>query len=253
MRKPFCFGIIPARYASTRFPGKPLALIDGMPMFWHVYRRAKACPLLLDVALATDDERIAEKAAELAVSFVITSPQHQSGTDRVYEAAWKLGLPKHFVVANIQGDEPLLEPAMLRDLLLPFYNDEAVQVSTLGHPISDEEALNENRVKIAMGLDGNALYFSRAPIPHIRNRVETDNPDDLSNSFLGHIGLYAFKMETLIQFVKLKPSPLELREGLEQLRFLENGIPVHVALTKHLSQAVDTPEDLKRVEELLLA
>lgn len=251
MNDPTFFGFIPARYASTRFPGKPLALIMGKPMFWHVYNQTIKCPLLANTYLATDDERIAQAAHELKVPYIMTTPSHPSGSDRIFEAACKLNVPNDAVLVNIQGDEPALDPNMLTALLKPFCNDPSVQVSTLAHPISAADAENENLVKIAMDLNNNALYFSRAPIPHIRQKHE--NTACPEKEFWGHIGLYAFKFNTLKQFVGMPPSPLELREGLEQLRFLEHGIPIRVALSNYLSSAVDVPEDIAKVEALLLA
>ena len=251
MNNPTCFGFIPARYASTRFPGKPLALILGKPMFWHVYNQAIKCPLLSNTYLATDDERIAQAAHELNVPCIMTSSDHPSGSDRIFEAAHKLSVQDDAVLLNIQGDEPALDPNMLTALLEPFRSDPRVQVSTLAHPITAPQAKNENLVKIAMDLNNNALYFSRAPIPHVRQANEHAAPGQ-EHKFWGHIGLYAFKLKTLKQFISMPPSPLELREGLEQLRFLEHGIPIRVALTNYLSSAVDVPEDIAKVEELLL-
>ncbi len=252
MNNPNCFGFIPARYASTRFPGKPLAPILGKPMFWHVYNQAIKCSLFTSICLATDDERIAQAAEELNVPYVMTSPNHPSGSDRIFEAARSLNVPDEAVIVNIQGDEPALDPNMLMALLEPFYNDPSVQVSTLAHSISATEAMSENRVKVAMDLNNNALYFSRAAIPHVHQGAGNSNPGS-KKEFWGHIGLYAFKLKTLEQFVGMPPSPLELREGLEQLRFLEHGIPIRVAFTNYLSVAVDTPADIAKAEQVLLA
>ena len=247
MNKPACYGIIPARFASTRFPGKPLASILGKPMFWHVYSRAKMCPELEEVVLATDDERIARAAKELDVPFVMTANSHESGSDRVFEAAKKLMLGHNPVLVNIQGDEPALDPGFISALLKPFFTDAGVMVSTLAHSIDEEEAANPNKVKTALTLDSNALYFSRAPIPYPRN------PEKGEAGYLGHIGLYAYTLAALEKFTFWPPSPLEKREGLEQLRFLENGIPIKVAVTGRPSHAVDVPEDVAKVERILLA
>ena len=246
MNKPACYGIIPARFASTRFPGKPLANILGKPMFWHVYSRAKMCPELVDVVLATDDERIARAAEELDVPFVMTANSHESGSDRVFEAAKKLMLGHNPVLVNIQGDEPALDPGFISALLKPFFTDAGVMVSTLAHSIDEEEAANPNKVKTALALDSNALYFSRAPIPYPRN------PEKGETAYLGHIGIYAYTLAALEKFTFWPPSPLEKREGLEQLRFLENGIPIKVAVTGRPSHAVDVPEDVAKVERILL-
>jgi 3-deoxy-manno-octulosonate cytidylyltransferase (CMP-KDO synthetase) len=240
---PKCFGIIPARYASTRFPGKPLAEILGKPMFRHVFERASRCPELSKVVLATDDERILSAANEWGVPAVLTRDDHTSGTDRVLEAAIQLELPDNAVVVNIQGDEPALEPAMLTELLRPFAEDHDIKVTTLARKIDSKAAENPDQVKVVFGGSGRALYFSRAPIPYHR--------DDQERKFYGHVGLYAFRMNILKQFVALGPSRLETREKLEQLRLLENNIPIHVIVTKYHSIGVDRPDDIKTVSKIL--
>ena len=233
--------IIPARYESSRFPGKPLALIHDKPMFWHVMHRASLCPLVRTVALATDDERILQAAKDLGMTALMTSPHHASGTDRVLEAARLLGAGPDSVIVNVQGDEPALSPEMLTELIRPF-DDPSVQVTTLGHPITAQEAQSADRVKIVRALDGRALYFSRAPVPFGR---------DNTPEFLGHIGLYGLRMRILEKFSALGESPLERLEKLEQLRLLEAGIPIHVAITRHKSHGVDRPEDLPTVSALM--
>ena len=240
---PICYGIIPARYGSKRFPGKPLADILGRPMFWHVFDRARQCPELSKIVLATDDERIESAAKKLEIPVVMTRDDHPSGTDRVLEAAGLLQVPKDAVVVNIQGDEPALEPAMLTDLVRPFMDPE-VGVTTLARKIDLKEAKNPDRVKVVFAKDGRALYFSRSPIPPPR--------DGKKGKFYGHIGLYAFRMGILEQFVVLNPSRLETIEKLEQLRLLENGIPIHVVVTDHRSISVDRPEDIKTVSKILM-
>lgn len=212
-------------------------------MFWHVHDRASRCAALKRVVLATDDERIREAAKRWDVPCVMTRADHASGTDRVFEAAKRIGAEADAVIVNIQGDEPMLDPAMLDQLTAPFADD-AVEVSTLAMPISPERAADPNQVKVAMAVDGNALYFSRAPIPFDR---DGNSPDP----FLGHIGMYAFRMRALARFVSLPQSPLERREKLEQLRFLENGISIRVVVTELNSRGVDTPEDLEAVRALL--
>lgn len=239
-------GIIPARYASSRFPGKPLALIKGMPMFWHVWRRASLCPALASVTLATDDERIARRAAELAVPCLMTDNDLPSGTDRVEQAASRLGLPEEAVIINIQGDEPALDPAVLGELAEAF-RDPAVRVATLAHRIDAAEAASPDRVKVVMAANGDALYFSRAPIPFPR---DGGRPDE-AGGYWGHIGLYAFRREALGRFTALPPSGLELREKLEQLRLLENNIPIRVIKTDKHSIGVDNPKDLEYVIRML--
>ncbi len=239
---PKCYGIIPARYKSTRFPGKPLADILGKPMFWHVFNRAGLCPELTSVVLATDDNRIFSAAEKLDVPVVMTRDDHESGTDRVLEAAESIKVPKDAVVVNIQGDEPALKPAMISELIVPFKNPD-VLVTTPIRKITFEEAKNPDIVKVVFSLNGKALYFSRSPIPCPR---ETHGSE-----FYGHIGLYAFRMNALRQFVALQPGRLERTEKLEQLRLLENEIPVHVLITKHKSIGVDLPEDIEKVIKIL--
>jgi 3-deoxy-manno-octulosonate cytidylyltransferase (CMP-KDO synthetase) len=235
------YGIIPARYGSSRFPGKPMADILGKPMFWHVYQRAMRSASLTRVVLATDSPLIAHKAAELDVPVIMTRDDHTSGTDRVLEAARKLNAGPESIIVNIQGDEPLLEPAML-DQLTALFADPQVQVTTLAKPITPQQARDPNLVKVVRSQDGRGLYFSRAPVPFAR---------DGASSFLGHIGLYGFRFPVLEKFQTLGESPLERMEKLEQLRLLEAGIPIHVALTEYPSIGVDTREDLEKVCALL--
>lgn len=240
---PQCYGIIPARYQSTRFPGKPLTEIHGKPMYWHVYQRARQCPEFSRVVLATDDRRIANSARNLDVPVVMTSSDHPSGTDRVLEAAEIIDVPKDAVVVNIQGDEPALEPAMLTELLTPF-RASAVSVTTLARKINAQEAQNPDRVKVVFAPNGKALYFSRCPIPHPHSGQKP--------SFYVHIGIYAFRMNRLKEFVSLDQSRLEITEKLEQLRLLENDIPIQVVVTEHQSIGVDRPEDIAVVSQMML-
>ncbi|WP_461210595.1 3-deoxy-manno-octulosonate cytidylyltransferase [Desulfocurvus sp. DL9XJH121] len=235
---PPAYGIIPARYESSRFPGKPLADILGRPMFWHVYQRAIQCPLLGKVALATDDHRIYSEACKYNVPVLMTGTEHASGTDRVLEAAQALSLPEDAVVVNIQGDEPLLAPQMLTELLEPF-SDPDIQVTTLASRIGREEAESPDQVKVLWTKGGSALYFSRALVPYPRS-----GEDEV---FWGHIGLYAFRMRTLRRFVSLGVSAMERQEKLEQLRLLENDIPIYVVPTTHRTCGVDRPEDIDTV------
>jgi len=255
---PTCYGIIPARYASSRFPGKPLADIAGMPMFWHVYHRAARCPEFARVVLATDDERIAEAARKLDVPFVMTRPDHESGTDRVYEAACQLGgdaaLPDDAVVVNIQGDEPALDPRMLSQLVAPFAagaGSDQVRVTTLAMAIDAAEAASPDRVKVVTAANGDALYFSRAAIPFARDGGAHTGENGEGPGYLGHVGLYAFRLEALRAFTQLPPSRLERRERLEQLRLLENGIPIRVVPTTYRTHGVDRPEDIGIIINLL--
>jgi 3-deoxy-manno-octulosonate cytidylyltransferase (CMP-KDO synthetase) len=240
---PGCCGIIPARYGSTRFPGKPLAEILGKPMFWHVYDRAKQCPELSEVILATDDERIEAAARALDVPVVMTRSDHPSGTDRVLEAAQMLKVHDEAVVLNIQGDEPTLHPDMLTTVLSPFASND-IQVATLAKRISRMESEGPNRVNVVLSKSGKGLYFSRTMIPHA---VEGEE-----GIYYEHVGLYAFRMRMLRKFVTLGPSPLELIEKLEMLRLIENDIPIQVEITEHASMCVDYPEDVEIAERILL-
>jgi 3-deoxy-manno-octulosonate cytidylyltransferase (CMP-KDO synthetase) len=237
-----CYGIIPARYASTRFPGKPLADINGKPMIWHVYQRARRCIHLDEVAVATDDQRIEQTARSLNIPVVMTRNDHISGSDRVLEAAIKLNAPENSVIVNIQGDEPALHPDMLSELVRPF-SDANIQATTLVRVIDAPSAQSPDVVKVTLDRNSNALYFSRAPIPYPR--------DNHASCFYAHIGLYAFRFKTLKNFVSLPPGRLETIEKLEQLRLLENQIPIHVITTSHISFGVDRPEDIEKVKKLI--
>ncbi len=235
------FGIIPARYQSTRFPGKPLVDILGKPMFWHVFQRASRCNALDAVYLATDDDRIYSAAQKLDVPVIMTRPDHASGTDRVFEAAQLLELPQEAIVVNIQGDEPALDPATITAALKPFANP-VVEVTTLAHPLDPAEAHNPNRVKVVISNSGKGLYFSRATLPYSAGTTPI---------IYGHIGLYAYRMAALKRFVELGPSPLEKAEKLEMLRLLENDIDIYVELTESSAMGVDHPDDLNKVIALM--
>ena len=239
---PPCYAIIPARYKSHRFPGKPLADILGKPMFYWVYERAAQCQLMKKVCLATDDERIYDAAKNLDVPVVMTDPDHPSGSDRIKEAADILGLEDEAVVVNIQGDEPALDLNMPRMLVEPFV-DPDIQVTTLARIIDAPQAENPDRVKVVRSDKGFALYFSRSKIPHIRDiaQQETD--------YLLHIGLYAYRLSALKTFTSLPPSPLEKIEKLEQLRLLEAGMGVYVVMTDYQGFGVDRPEDLALISD----
>ena len=239
---PDCYGIIPARYASSRFPGKPLAEILGKPMFWHVHQRACRCVQLTQVVLATDDERIAAAAKTHGVPVVMTRSDHPSGTDRVLEAAEQLQVPSDAVVVNIQGDEPVLVPQMLSQLVEPFDRPET-RVTTMVRKTPLAEVAKDDAVTVTFSRSGRALYFTRSIIPHPRE--ETDE------AVFEHVGMYAFRMEALQSFVRLGPSRLEKAERLEQLRLLENDIPVHIVVTEHFSAYVDRPEDIAAVTRIL--
>ncbi len=239
------FGIIPARYGSKRFPGKPLATILDKPMFYHVYSNSKECLLLDGLYLATDDERILKAAEELGVPAIMTKKIHKSGSDRVLEAAEIIGAKDEDIVINIQGDEPLVCKEMLLDIIQPFFDDSFVEVTTLSCPITYEEALDPNVVKVVFNSDFWALYFSRSPIPYRRDE------ENINYYYWAHIGIYGFKFATLKKFSSLKHGKLEEIEKLEQLRLLEFGIPIKIATTHYKTIGVDRPEDIPKVEEIL--
>ena len=238
-----CYGFIPARYESSRFPGKPLAEIANKPMFWHVYNRSIQCPYLDQVYLVTDDNRIYDASLNLEIPVLMTAKHHASGTDRILEACGHLNITGESVILNIQGDEPLLHPEMLTQLIDPFEREE-VQVSTLTRQITNPEAENPNLVKVIFSHQHKALYFSRSKIPYYAG--SSQNP-----IYWGHVGLYAYKLDVLKRFATLGPSFLEQTEKLEQLRFLEAGIPIHIQQTTHKSYGVDEPEDLRIVKSIL--
>lgn len=234
-------GIIPARWSSTRFPGKPLHLIHGKPLLRRVLERCKRAKNLDSVIVATDDMRIAEAAFEWGADIALTSTRHCSGTDRIAEVA--RNAKKFAFIINIQGDEPLIEPRLIDKLVEKLRSDTAVQIVTAAHPFEDpEDARSPHQVKVVVDVAGNALYFSRAPIPF-------QEKDYLLP--LRHQGIYGFRRNALLQFVRWKPSPLERAESLEQLRALENGVNVHVLITAKGSPGIDTPADAKALEQKL--
>jgi len=236
-------GIIPARWASTRFQGKPLHLIVDKPLLRHVWERCRRARSLDSVIIATDDMRIANSAFKWGAEVALTSPDHQSGTDRIAEVARKA---KEFtLIMNIQGDEPLVDPRLIDRLVGKLRSDREIEIVTAAHPFQDPaDASSPHQVKVVIDLCGNALYFSRFAIPFPHNRT-------VRVMYLRHQGIYGFRRATLLQFVKWKPTPLERAESLEQLRALENGVKVHVLVTKHGSPGVDTPADAKALEQTL--
>jgi 3-deoxy-manno-octulosonate cytidylyltransferase (CMP-KDO synthetase) len=248
-------GIIPARWGSTRFPGKALHSIAGKPLLKHVWERCRRAKNLDLVVVATDDMRIASAAFDWGAEVALTSPKHDSGTNRVAEVAGKTK-PFAFVV-NIQGDEPLIDPRLIDKLVQKLRSDPKVDLVTAAHPFKNPvDAFSPHQVKVVLDLRGNALYFSRAPIPAPRNdglsAVMSAGPQRSRRSlFLRHQGIYGFRRETLLQFVRWKPSPLERAESLEQLRALENGVKVHVLVTATGSPGIDTPEDATALEQKL--
>jgi 3-deoxy-manno-octulosonate cytidylyltransferase (CMP-KDO synthetase) len=233
--------IIPARYASTRFPGKPLAKIQGIPMIEHVYRNVQSSKLIDEVWVATDDERIRQAVSSFGGKCVMTSPTHQTGTDRLAEASEHLAAD---LVINVQGDEPLIQGTMLDELVRPFLDNPSLEMATFKTKINNvEDVQDPNIVKVITNGSGYAIYFSRSPIPYNRDNREVD--------YYKHIGVYAYKEKFLKKFVTLPQSPLELAESLEQLRALENGTNILVIETNHELISVDTPEDLNRVSRYL--
>jgi len=235
-------GVIPARLASTRLPRKVLRELAGKPLLQWVAEAAAGAAVLDELIVATDAPEVRALCQRLGLTCLMTSPEHPSGTDRLYEVATRV---RADIYVNIQGDEPLLRREHLQALLAPF-EDPGVAVTTLATPISREAAADPNRVKVVVSVDGRALYFSRALIPY-------DRDGSPAGPILKHLGLYAYTAEALATFHRLPPSPLERRERLEQLRLLENGLPIHVALTPYDSVGVDTEADLALAEQLLLA
>lgn len=233
-------GIIPARYASTRFPGKPLADIHGKPMIQVVCEHVAEAGLYKHV-VATDDERIFNCVKGFGGDVVMTQPTHPSGTDRCGEAARKLELHDDDVIINIQGDEPFISAKEI-NLLKAQFDNPAVQIATLVKPFTDaQEAQNPNKVKVVLANNGKALYFSRYPIPFVRD-AQCPAP-----TYYQHLGIYAYRFKTLQRLIQLQPSALELSEKLEQLRWLENGFEIYAAPCDYAGIGIDTPEDLQAV------
>ena len=238
--------IIPARYASTRFPGKPLAILGGKTVRQRVYEQASS--VLEEVYVATDDERISSAVEAFGGRVVMTRADHKSGTDRIEEATEKIGTSAD-VIINIQGDEPFIQQSQIKTLMQLFDFTET-QIGTLGKPFDTMDAvLNPNSPKIVCDKRGFALYFSRSVIPFVRGQEQATWIDHYP--FLKHLGLYAYRREVLREVTRLPQSPLELAESLEQLRWLENGYRIRVGLTDVETVGIDTPEDLCRAEEFL--
>src|SRR5262245_30308891 len=251
-------GIIPARWGSTRFPGKPLHPIAGKPLLKHVWERCLRAKSLDLVVVATDDMRIASAAFDWGAEVAMTSPKHRSGTNRIAEVASKT---KQFAyVINIQGDEPLIAPRLIDKVVEKLRSDRKVEIVTAAHPFENPaDASSPHQVKVVLDLCGNALYFSRALIPS--QPSETGGLQSAESgkwrtkerpSLFRHLGIYGFRRETLLQFVRWKPSPLERTESLEQLRALENGVKVHVLISAAGSPGIDTPEDAIALEQNLV-
>lgn len=238
------YAIIPSRYASSRLPGKPLLDIAGKPMIQRVYEGVRRCELLDDVIIATDDERIEKAAGEFGAPCIITDENHECGTDRITECVERLGLTDEDVVINVQGDEPLIDPKMINELIACF-SDRGVYMATLAKRIDDAKAINDpNLVKVVFDRDNNALFFSRSPIPYDRDGKGVDH--------YKHIGIYGYKVASLKSFSRMEKSSLERAESLEQLRALENGFKIKVAETDCESVGIDTVDDLETVRQLLI-
>jgi 3-deoxy-manno-octulosonate cytidylyltransferase (CMP-KDO synthetase) len=242
--------IIPARYGSTRFPGKPLALINGLPMIQQVYNRVIKAETVDRVIVATDDQRIVEVVESFSGEVILTREDHPTGTDRLAEVAEQIDAE---LIVNVQGDEPLIDPRMIDQAVAPLVKDQSIEMGTLASGIEEiEDFYNPNVVKVVLGHDGIALYFSRAPIPFPRDLTR----EMLEKSFtqlglLRHIGLYVYRRDLLLAYPSWPKTPLESLENLEQLRALERGVKLHVAVTECGCHGVDTPEDLERISRMM--
>ena len=233
--------IIPARYASSRFPGKPLADICGIPMIERVYRNVAESKIINEVWVATDDNRIMDRVISFGGKCMLTSTKHQTGSDRVAEAAMNLSAD---IVVNVQGDEPLIQGEDLDQLVFPLTNEKELMMATLKTKIIDEREIeNPNVVKVIANKGDYAIYFSRSPIPY--------NRDNIKATYYKHVGIYAYRSDFLRKFVEMKPTDLEISESLEQLRVIQNGIPIKVIETEKKMLSVDTPADLANVELFL--
>jgi len=247
--------VIPARFGSSRFPGKPLADLAGKPMVQHVYERACQSEATR-VIIATDDERIEEAAKSFGAEVCMTSSEHPSGTDRLQEVVSKLGFYSDDIVVNVQGDEPLIPPRVINQVAHNLAAEAAASIATLSEPLTTvEDVLNPNFVKVVTDKSGLAMYFSRAPMPWPRDAFAGDElPEQLPEgySWQRHIGIYAYRVKLLNDYVQWPPAAVENTECLEQLRAMWNGARIHVALADELPPpGVDTPEDLERLKALL--
>ena len=239
-------GLIPARYASTRFPGKPLALLGGKPVIQRVYEQVAS--VLDDACVATDDGRIFDCVKNFGGKVVMTRTDHKSGTDRIEEAIEKIG-GDYDVIVNIQGDEPFIQKSQIETVCRCF-DDEKTQIATLGKPFTDMDAVaNPNSPKIVIDNNSFAMYFSRSIIPFVRGKEQAEWLQHYP--FLKHLGIYAYRRDVLRQITQLPQSSLEIAESLEQLRWLQNGFKIKVGLTDVETVGIDTPDDLKRAEEFL--
>lgn len=244
--------VIPARYASTRLPGKPLLDIAGKPMIQHVYERAIQSSAD-QVIIATDDSRIAEVAASFNARVCMTDAGHESGTDRLQEVVSQLGLDDQHIVVNVQGDEPLIPPAVIDQVAVNLAANSNAGIATLVEAIDDiEDVFNPNAVKAVMDNNGRALYFSRAPLPWARDEFSADTKTlPNATNYYRHIGIYAYRVQFLHQFVQWPPGLLEQTEKLEQLRAMENGVDIHIAeASEAIPAGIDTQSDLDKVRAL---
>jgi 3-deoxy-manno-octulosonate cytidylyltransferase (CMP-KDO synthetase) len=238
--------VIPARHASSRFPGKPLALIAGKPMIQHVVERVRIAKLPSRIVVATEDQRIKEAVEKFGAEAVLTRHDHRTGTDRVAEVA--AHLPADIYI-NVQGDEPLINPGTVDAVAAAMAEDKSIQLATPCSTITQQnEIMDPNVVKVVQDFDGNALYFSRAPIPWVR-----DTGAKVAASHCKHIGLYGYRRDALLEYPTLPPGEVERIEQLEQLRWLENGFRIHMVETEYDAVSVDVPADIERVEKLLSA
>ncbi len=242
-------GVIPVRYASSRFPGKPLTDINGKSMIHRVYRQAKKASLLTNVVIATDDERIFSHVTAFGGHVVMTSQRHTTGTERCAEVARMKAYSSHDVIINIQGDEPLIDPDQI-NLLASLFINQRPDIATLVQPMNSlQDLLNPNVVKVTVSRNRQALYFSRSPIPFVRNAPQQEWNNQ--HTFFQHIGIYGYTKETLLTVSRLESTPNEKAESLEQLRWLDHGYRILTDVSTHLTCSVDTPEDIKKVLEIL--
>ena len=250
-------GVIPARYGSSRLPGKPLADLQGKPLLYHVYRRASQSASLREVWIATDDDRVYRAAQEFGARVVMTKTNHRSGTDRIAEVVENVDAD---IIVNIQGDEPLIDYSAIDHAVRMLQRDPEAEMATLKAPIHEPEDLwNPSVVKVVTDQRGYAVYFSRAPIPYPRVkdmhasslREVIHSRPDLLRHFYRHVGMYAYRRQFLMQFTSWAPTPLELLEDLEQLRAIEHGSKISVDLTQTSMFGVDTPEDLERIRRMV--
>ncbi len=240
--------IVPARFASTRFPGKIIAPLEGKPVVYHTYLRVLEAKLVSRVLIATDDERVVDALRPYDVDVVMTRADHACGTDRIAEVAEKSDAS---IIVNVQGDEPLIVPQTIDDTIRPLLNEPDVVMSTARHRITDEKRINDpNTVKVVCDQLGHAMYFSRLPIPYIRDGADRIQPYEC---YWQHVGLYAYRRDFLLRYAAMPQTPIETLEKLEQMRVLENGYTIAVVNTEYEGLGVDTPEDLEEVKTILAA